>query len=246
MKHAWALFLAAMATGCVVDEIDLSTESSEVLSSNRISLNGLTLERSVLGDVAAGPLGSADTRAPDLFTTTEGREQFSYLVSCALPADKTITIGKGKSRYTYNGSLGLASIWERSALPTQLYGRVSACMLARTNYFGVSVPISMRGSGFATTDAEKQAFTVQEGAFWGDVFTPGATMAACPSALKLSGSTISTLSLRECTVSVDGTTTKCGFSYVGGCEDVCTTDAGDTYRNCGNGTMVISVYLAAP
>jgi hypothetical protein len=248
MKYALALTLVAAVSGCIVDEGEdttFSSDESEVLSSNRIALNGLTLDRTLLGEVARGGLTTAPSRAPQLFATDLGRETFSYLVSCALKAGNNVTVTVNGVQYTYMGAIGLEDAWLKNPLPLKSYQYVSSCILARTNYFGVSVPISLRGPDYTTSAAEKTAFTVVEGAFWGDVFTPGADMAACSSPLKLSGSTISTLPLRECTVSLDGITTKCGFRYAGDCSRVCNADGSGVYTTCGT-AKTATVFLAAP
>ncbi|MGE0396859.1 MAG: hypothetical protein AB7T06_09095 [Kofleriaceae bacterium] len=249
-----AITVVLVLTGCVIDEEqaeDLSTESSDLLSSNRIALNGITLNRSEMVAAAAGSLASAPTRVPSLFSTSEGRERFAYMVSCSLKSDKTITATVAGVTYTYAGSVGLADDWATKALPPKTYGWVSACMLARTNYFGISVAISLRGPGISTAGSEKDAFTVLEGAFWGDLFSPNGKLYACPSPLKLSGSTTSTLPLRECTVSLDGATTKCGFIYGGDCSTICGRDAASGgYKDCKaggiKGAAVASVFLANP
>jgi hypothetical protein len=51
---------------------------------------------------------------------------------------------------------------------------VSACLFARVSKFGVAVPISVRGPNHElATDAEERAgLPVQEGAFYGNLFTP--------------------------------------------------------------------------
>ncbi|WP_216329366.1 hypothetical protein [Deinococcus aestuarii] len=61
---------------------------------------------------------------------------------------------------------------------------VSACLLARTNFFGRSVPISMRASQpapafFRTTPEERAAFSLFEGGFFGNLFLPVPVACVC-------------------------------------------------------------------
>lgn len=242
------LLVAVLATGCVTDMGDDAAPGDDIGTSARVSLNGLVLNRSLLGDVAKGSLTSVPTRVPTLLSSADGREQFSYLVSCSMRSDKKIVATVSGVSYTFQGSLGLATEWDTAALPTTKYRLISACMLARTNYQGVQVAISMRGKKFTTSSTEQLAYTVVEGAFWGDVFTQNGVVRACASPTKLSGSTVSTLPLRQCTVSTDGINTLCGFGYAGDCSTVCLyKDTKIGFSDCeGFGGDTIAVYLAKP
>jgi hypothetical protein len=253
--------LALLTSGCVTEmageaeEAEETEGDDEIGTSSRVALNGLTARSTMnlttdpmlLPLLAQGSLASAGSRVPALFTTEHGRRQFSYIYSCA-ERGKTISISSGGVSYSFTGTMGLATEWTSSALPTTKYAIVTACMLARTNYTGAQVSISMRNSRIATTSTELAAYTVVEGAFWGDVFSSTPTMRACPSAMKLSGAAISTLPDRECTVSLDGLKTMCGFGYAGECSKVCVTDLTKAigYSNCERNADTIVVYVAKP
>lgn len=252
------LLLALLSGGCVEGLEDAEQiEDTDDETSSRVALNGLTalnadmtytLDPSLLQTLAQGSLRTAATRVPTLFATAAGRDQFSYLYTCAEKSNAKLTVvAPSGTAYTYNGSLGLATEWTSGALPQKKYGLMTACMLARTNYFGEVVSISMRNDKISTRSDEQEAFTVPEGAFWGDLFT-GTAMRACTSATKLSGAPISTLPQRECTVSTDGATTKCGFGYAGECSTVCVTDLTkkNGYSKCEGHADSISVFVAAP
>jgi hypothetical protein len=222
---------------CVVDEdVETSTIVDEVMSTNRIALN-----RIALNGMARNSLQSEGQRQGSLMETAEGRDLMAYVVSCALPANQTVTFSTPNGPFSYKGSIGLAPTWW-TRTPTASERRwVSACLLARTNRFGVTVEISMRGNHSALTPAagERAAFLLFEGAFWGDVFTADGTLNACLGALKeansLLGVQVSTFGKRDCTISDDGITTRCGFSYRGPC-----ALAGSTM-----GAETISVYLSS-
>ena len=85
------------------------------------------------------------------------------------------------------GRLGLAPDWRRRGL-TQAEARlVSACILARLNRFGVPVEISLRADPRASEPppalragpGERTDFALHEGAFFGDLFAPGAPAYVC-------------------------------------------------------------------
>jgi|GEM_PF-4420084 len=247
--------LALLSVGCVAELEDI--EDVEDDTSSRVALNGLTapstdlslnVDPSLIRAVAKGSLATAGTRVPALFTTAKGREQFAYLYGCAERPGKTLTISANGTSYVYEGAMGLAREWLTDLLPSTKYKLVSACMLARTNYFGIHVSISMRNKQIATPSTERDGYTVVEGAFWGDVFTPGAPMRACASPTKLSGVAISTLPQRECAVSVDGAITKCGFGYAGDCSNACVTDLTKKlgYSDCEGYVDAIAVFVAKP
>ncbi len=247
--------LALLSAGCVAELEDI--EDVEDDTSSRVALNGLTapstdlslnVDPSLIRAVAKGSLATAGTRVPALFTTAKGREQFAYLYSCAERSERVITIAANGTSYTYVGAMGLATEWSSAPLSTTKYKLVSACMLARTNYSGTHVSISMRNRAIATSSREQESYTVLEGAFWGDVFSIGGSMRACPSPTKLSGAPISTLPQRECTISLDGVTTKCGFGYAGECSTVCVTDLTKIlpYTNCQGAADAIAVFVAKP
>ena len=70
-----------------------------------------------------------------------------YLVSCALKPTQAVTWNSlfSSATRTWKGEVGLCPEWETNP-PTQgCRERVSACLLARNNAFGVTVAISMRG-----------------------------------------------------------------------------------------------------
>lgn len=240
--------LALLFTGCVM-ELEDEQNDDEIGTSSRVALNGLgSTNFTQLRAVAQGSLATAGTRVPALFTTADGRELFAYVASCAMTAGKTVSVTSGGASYTFTGVMGIAKEWEVSTLPTSKYKRVSACILARTNYFGTEVSISMRNANISTKTSELNAYTVVEGAFWGDLFSTTVTMRACASPAKLAGSTVSTMPLRECAAPADATTTKCKFGFAGECSKVCVTNLTTKigYSNCEGNVDSIVVYLAKP
>ena len=113
--------------------------------------------------------------AKEIAQTESGREFIKYLADCALGAGVAAYADVGGQHYEFPGALGLAPHWLHRPLTETEQRWVSACILARTNYFGVEVPISMRADhspypALQTTDEERRQFTLHEGDFFGNLF----------------------------------------------------------------------------
>ena len=100
---------------------------------------------------------------------------------------------------------------------------VTACLLARVNYFGVKQIISLRGVApqLSVTPEEAQSYSLQEGAFYGNIFAnldAPLDRNACRGKDQVAGEQAG-LELRACaeTDVDDPTHTKCGFKYAGDC-----------------------------
>nr|HEX4314835.1 hypothetical protein [Kofleriaceae bacterium] len=243
-----------MAPACLTPD----DTAPEVVSTDRIILNGLPASVLQANEHDLGALGGASlaVAAPKsgLLATADGRTALGYVVACALPASASITLGGA----SYAGGVGLAPEWATSA-PTASNRRwVTACVLARTNLYGVHVEISMRGANPALqpTIAEGLGYLITEGAYYGDLFAPtGPTEYACLGLLKSTGLSLSTLSERACAApDGNGGDTACGFQFAGACgvldlglAPACTSLTAP-YGNCRGGSTryseVITVDLA--
>ncbi|MGN6106386.1 MAG: hypothetical protein ACTHU0_14870, partial [Kofleriaceae bacterium] len=250
---------ASLATGCLDLAPDqISSTETHVESTNRLAANRLAANRLAANRLAANRLAANSLGASALLDTPDGREVLAYIVSCALPAGGGfVATALDGHDYVFEGSIGLAPGWATRE-PTVAERRwVTACVLSRTNLYGVSVQLSVRGGheALATTNAERAAFTVVEGGFYGDLFDPtGPRLYACAAPPKVLGLHVSTLDLRSCAHSLDGATTECGFTYTGACAAVqgqkASCAGGEPYRGCaspsGAWDEVITTYLAAP
>jgi hypothetical protein len=255
------LLLAVVLAGCMVedlqtDEPQTSTVEEAVTASNRLASNRLASNRLASNRLASNSLGAAALTSTTLIDSADGREVFSYIVKCALPTGKSVTLKDSLgTRYTFAGEVGLAPTWQTTT-PTASERRwVTACLLARTNYYGVSVQLSMRGAhpALATTSSERSTYVVPEGAFYGDLFDPnGQTWFACGT--NRWTSTLAVDAQRTCTISEDGVTTMCGFTYAYFCgtyydathAKACTGSAAPWSSCDGEGVTydeVISIYL---
>jgi len=211
-----SLLVSLALVGCAVDDLETSDVEQGVTTTNRLATNKLSSNRLATNRLATNSLSNAAlTAQPSLIETADGREVFWYVVACALPAGSSVTVQDSTGHsYTFWGEIGLAPGWE-TATPTIADRHwVTACLLARTNYYGVEVQISMRGShpALATTLTETSTFKVAEGGFYGDLFdTAAQSWYACGS--KRWTSTLAADAQRTCTISQDGVTTMCGFTY---------------------------------
>src|SRR5262249_15774984 len=106
--------------------------SSNAFSSNAFSSNALL--RAALTSTEPGPGGA---------TAGELTRQFlTYAYSCAMPEGSTLHIViDGDDLGTYQGALGLAPEWgaEGGHCDERCQRWVTACLLARTNFWGVPV-----------------------------------------------------------------------------------------------------------
>jgi hypothetical protein len=171
--------------GIVNDEDPLTSENgitSNGITSNGITSNGITSNGITSNGISSSSLSNnavvmqalrAQTPTGDL-----SRIFFRYVVSCALPANHSVTYtwtdSTGSLHTEVNpGGLGLAPGWETNPATQTQKEIVSACIGARTNSRGITVPLSLRGKGIAgltATSAERSAYTYGEGAFWGNLF----------------------------------------------------------------------------
>ena len=143
--------------------------ASDQSMASRVS-NGLTAyRRTVCRPAACHERWPLRHQRPD--DHAEGRDQVAYLVRCALPANTSIT----KGSYTFQGLLGMAPQWQNGACDTNCQENVSACMLAHVNTAGIHVPLWIVAQNAAVGWGQDPEFPNQEGAFFGNVFTPART-----------------------------------------------------------------------
>ena len=242
--------------GCAVDD-HVSETSATVLSENKLSANKLSANKLSANKLSANKLSVAAMPSHSaLIDSADGREVLTYIVRCALPQGSTVTIkATDKTDYVFAGELGLAPSWATQAPTVSEQRWVTACVLARTNYYGQSVGISLRGSpsALATTAAEVSADTMDEASFYGNLFdAAGPTEYVCSSHRNYNDAAPAA-QLRKCAVSTDGVTSMCGFTWTGYCHSAgeCTTST-SPYAGCHVGKNatgatipeVITVYLA--
>jgi hypothetical protein len=262
MKKLLVLLLLG-AVGCALDtDPNESATDDDIATSNKLASNKLASNKLASNKLAANKLAVATLPSQStLIDSADGREVLSYILKCALPASVTLTItATNGTAYPFPGEIGLAPAWTTRALTVTEQHWVSACVLSRTNYFGIAVPLSLRGSNpaLAQTLAEDLQYETSEAAFYGNLFSTPQVEYACIALPKELNVGSQSLGLRDCAVPTgDGTTTMCGFTFTGGCgvvdsllQPACLSLA-EPYSNCKAGTAanatrfqeVISVVL---
>lgn len=245
---------AVVVVGCAVAPGE-STSRQQVVGVNRIAANRIAANRIAANRIAANRIAAnriAANRiavnvlsAGDLLDTEDGRELFSLIVSCALPDTITLVATVDDVEFEFSGELGLAPQWVHRRLDRDGQRWVSACMLARVNASALAIPISLRGPGRQlTADVdEREAWTLEEGAFYGDVFGPLSQPIqwfACQGRDQAAGETGGLIE-RDCAQPDPENPgfTMCGFMFAGSCGNFAGDRAcesfsanGTFYREC--------------
>ena len=240
--------------------------ASNRLASNRLASNRLASNRLASNRLASNGLTADMESSGEILSTPEGRELYAYMMSCALRAgvdihatipgapDSCPGCSPNDTPYTcqseqcvFSGGLGLAPKWIDHKLNKKGQRWVSACLFARVNAYVTAQSISLRGNHDALTISidEAENYSVEEGAFYGQLFTPEdepIAAYACMGEDQASGET-GALNLRDCTEPDpnDPAHTQCSFNYTGECADfspdapseyACKTRKDGYYDNC--------------
>jgi hypothetical protein len=226
-----------------------STTRSPVVALNRIALNRIALNRIALNRLAANQLSAARLStgqlsvnvdsAGKLLDTEDGREVLSLIVSCAMPPDIDLLATVDGVTFDFPGELGLTAGWLVNPLDSVGQGWVSACLYSRVNANEVVLPISMRGPNpsLAASTEERTNFPLEEGAFFGNFFTPldqPLQMFACRGAAQAAGETGGLVD-RDCAEPdpLNPGLTLCGFTFVGDCGAFDPVHACDQFSGAG-------------
>jgi len=259
----------ALVGGCIsLDEGSTTQEAGthNRLATNRLATNRLATNRLATNRLATNALDSTRLTAlaetAQILETPEGRDVYSYVISCALAENVTISAvvpgaadtSPPDSNYTclsgtctFQGGLGLTPRWATHRLDNDGKGWMSACLFARVNANDTSEAISLRGTnaGLAVSTDEAEIYTVEEGAFYGNLFndlSEPIDWNACRGQGQASGE-FGGLVLRDCAEEDPATPgfTYCGFRYAGDCADftpqfpsayACSSYEGGVYGDC--------------
>jgi hypothetical protein len=207
-------------TGSVVANNKLAANK---LAANKLAANKLAANKLAANKLAANKLAANKLAIEDLITTPDGREVLSYAISCAFDADVTLVAEYMGTTYEFFGEVGVAPRWADHPLDRAGRGWISACLFARVNAHDVAIPVSLRGPNKALTATadEKTGWPLQEGAFYGDYFTPGTDPPdwyACRGDDQAAGETGGLID-RDCAEPdpAHPGKTLCGFNYAGDC-----------------------------
>jgi hypothetical protein len=153
---------------------------SNALISNALISNAL-ISNALISNALISNALSSDGLSPDGVNTDGAlaRQFLSYAYSCAMGPNDSLTVDIKGQPFTVHGALNLAPEWGKEG--GQCDGRcqrwLTACLLSRTNYWGVPVKISLRGNRpeLFPTDAEQKAYPLREGTYFGNLFQQGQT-----------------------------------------------------------------------
>jgi hypothetical protein len=227
--------------------VSIAAVTKNKLAANRLASNRLASNKLAANKLSGNALSSnrleANLATAELLATSDGREVYSYLISCALPDGMTIEASVAgapdsnppDTNYTctsgqcvFSGGLGLAEDWIDHKLSSKDERWVSACVFARVNLYVTAEDISLRGNhpDLAVSNLEAQIFTLEEGAFYGNLFThedDPIDWNACRGRDQAEGepNTGGGLNLRDCAEEdpANPGKTLCGFNYTGTCAD---------------------------
>ena len=226
----WAAACGGGETG--VEEVSGYALSANALSANALSANALSANALSANALSANAL-SANALSANALTSKAledplAREFLKYVVSCALPADKSIKMQIDGKSYTFPGSLGMEPQWgERGGSCDESCQRwVTACVLARVDFLGIERPISVRGlnPGLRTTVKEALDFPVSEATYFGNVFAPGKPLYACLSPGLTTDQRVCGDSMASCPMQVVGSCARaCAFEGPFGSFNFCST-----------------------
>jgi hypothetical protein len=206
---------------------DIGASRQSVSATNALAYNRLVYNRLVYNQLAGNRLvynQLSENRLvynslDDLEATAEGRELLFYIARCALDAGDILVTQYAGTTYEFPGLLGLATEWVNGPLSSAKARRVSACLIAHVNAYGISVLISLRGAGVITAaPSEIIEFPLYEATFFGDVFGGTLRTYACLGGNAEIATALSTSRpLRVCAdPSLD-----CEVVALGYCRDIC-------------------------
>jgi len=243
--HWVALAVVAALSGISAEAaVTRNRLATNRLATNRLATNRLATNRLATNRLATNALSGSNLEASpesaELLATADGRDVYSYLVSCALPGGIAIEAtvpgaadtAPPESNYVctaercvFYGSLGLAEDWIDHRLASKDERWISACIFARVNANDTAEAVSLRGAHLALTVStdEAELYTVEEGAFYGNLFThedDPIDWNVCRGEGQASGE-FGGLVLRDCAEEDPGNPGKtyCGFTYAGDCRD---------------------------
>jgi len=230
---AFAAAFASIGCGGEADEVEavqsaITTENAltaNALTANALTANALTANALTANALTANAL-TANALTANGLRDPLAREFLKYVVSCALDEDDSLTVKVDGTKYTFDGSLGLAPDWgtKHGSCDQECQRWVSACVLARVDAAGVKRMISIRGDHPALRPDAKELrqYTDREATYYGNVFLKNQPRFLCLSPGKTSDKRVCGDSLADCPMTV-----------VGACDDACADEgAYGAFEDC--------------
>lgn len=152
----------------------------------------------------AEPLNTNEGMAPEALVDPDRFDTATYLVECALPADKFVRKYINGEKHDFYGMLGLASEWEYDECDEECQQWVSACLLARTNASEQTVSLWLTGDHDALGFDVPLSHPIYEASFFGNIFADPTAQYVCtgnlvgPLAAQLDGRTCSSELAESC------------------------------------------------
>lgn len=217
MNKLMNVIVFAMLTSCVsVDDPAVDEMESNVIVAEALSASQFNTAKTAASAIGAASLSSNSAAIQTLISTASGQAMFAVIVRCAVSSGQSVTATGPGGPIVFAGQMGVASAWQL-AVPTQANKRwTTACVMARTNVFGLTTQVSLRHDTFLpliSSSAERAAYPIAVGAFYGDLFQASPRTYACGAIAWPPGSD----PLVECARTINGWTTNCGFTWTGLC-----------------------------
>ena len=220
------------ADGEAVDVVQQAALTNNALTNNALTNNALTnnalTNNALTNNALTNNALTNNALANNSLTDPNAREVLKYIVSCALPRGAEVSFVAAGVSYTYPGEIGLAPSWGQAngTCGASCQQWVSACVMSRVDYLGEKVLISVRGDHPAlnSTSAERSAYSVREGTYFGNIFASTTQRYACVSPER-------TALTRVC----GPTTAGCAVEVLGSCSTVCDSPRSDgSFPRCSN------------
>jgi hypothetical protein len=211
--------------------------TANAITANAITANAITANAITANAITANAI-TANAITANALTDPNARELFKYMVSCALPSTASVDLTIAGVDYSFPGELSLAPKWglPGGSCNTACQEWVSACVLARIDYLGQKVNISLRGANAALTPsaAELATYTYREGTYYGNLFLAPQVRDACVAPGRTGLPRVCGPSLDDCVVDT-----------IGSCGSVCEGSAGfGSFMNCADHAKVNGHYPA--
>jgi hypothetical protein len=167
--------IPALGTGCDASTEEFTDLDGIVLRDSPnggIWLNNGLSNPSLSGINPAYSLTSPQgmSEGDGVLASSDSRLAAIYLVECALPLGASIVKTVDGEELELEGYVGLAPAWQNGACDEDCQQWVSACILARVNVSGQSIPISLRGDHPALGFDGHPAYPIYEASFFGNLF----------------------------------------------------------------------------
>jgi hypothetical protein len=200
--------------------------TQNALTQNALTQNALTQNALTQNALTQNAL-TQNALTQNALEDPNARELMRYIVSCALPAGKSLSYADDNGQtYTFDGALGIAPSWGQlgGKCDEMCQQQVSGCVLSRLDYLGEHVSISIRGvsQALAVTWPEYTGYTHREATYFGNIFSQPQRFLGCLPPGQ-------TQDPRVCGPS----TTGCVIQFLGSCDKVCNAQGWDgDYFNC--------------